>query len=76
MGETSAGGGREEAGGDGREAVFPTDSEGDLTGGGLLICLLWSISLALPLVGIPRPRLDCFCRTRWKGTYHHGINIL
>lgn len=66
MGETSAGGGREEAGGDGREAVFPTDSEGDLTGGGLLICLLWSISLALPLVGIPRPRLDCFCRTRWR----------
>ena len=75
MGDTSAGGGREEAGGEGREGGFPRDSEGDLTGG-LLICLLWSISLVLPLVGIPRPRLDCFCRTRCKGTHHYGINIL
>ena len=57
----------DEAGGEGRdwggvwerEAVLGDFPEGFLRG----FC---SISPALPLVDIPRPRLDCFCRTRWK----------
>jgi len=67
-GERRGGGGcgADEAGGDGRDwgAVGVTEPVGDLTEG--LLRGLCSISLTLPLVDIPRPRLDCFCRTRCK----------